>query len=256
MTEKYKQVRSIKRGLDVLAALNEQPNASVADISQQTGVHRTTVYRIIETLEALGYVRKGVSADTYRATHKVRRLSSSVDERTRIADAAAPRLSELLQEVVWPSSVACRGEDAMVIEETTHGRSPLFVHHVRVGTRSPVLSTAMGRAYLAFCDDAERDTILSALVRSDSLESRIARDHAYVERVIETTRDQGYGFSFGETESRMGSVALPIRKDGLAVGCINVVFLTKAVRRDAAANTYLAPLQRAAAAIEQDLRPH
>jgi IclR family mhp operon transcriptional activator len=254
MTETYKQVRSIKRGLDVLAALNSRPNASVAEISQQTGVHRTTVYRILETLQALGYVRQNLSNESYRATHKVRRLCSSIDERTRIADAAAPRLDELLREVVWPSSVAFRGDDAMVIEETTHGRSPLFVHHVAVGTRSPVLSTAMGRAYLAYCDEAEREIALAALARSESRESRIARDPSYVERVIETTRSQGYGFSFGDTELRLGSVALPIRIEGVAVGCVNVVFLTKAVARESAAKTYLPPLQRAVDAIERDLR--
>jgi IclR family mhp operon transcriptional activator len=254
MAETYKQVRSIKRGLDVLIALNEAPSASIAEISERTGVHRTTVYRILETLEALGYVRKGLSDDGYRPTHKVRRLSCSVDDRAQIAEAAAPRLCELLDEVVWPSSVACLGEDAMVIEETTHGRSPLFVHHVRVGTRSPVLSTAMGRAYLAFCGEDEREAVLSALARPDSRESRNAGDAAYVERLIETTQDQGYGFSFGDTEARLGSVALPIRRRERAIGCINVVFLTKAVSRQTAVNAYIPPLQRAVAAIERDLQ--
>jgi IclR family mhp operon transcriptional activator len=251
--EKYKQVRAIKRGLDVLVALNQERNATVATLSQRTSLHRTTVYRVLETLEQLGFVRRGLGDESFRLTRQVCTLSDGFDASERIASVASPYLDELLDEVLWPSSVATPGADAMIIRETTHGRSEWFVHDVSVGTRSPVLTTAMGRAYLAFCGAQERAEILDTIARSDAAEAPLARDERYVNRVLETTRASGYGLSFGDTEAAFGSVALPIQTEERVVGCINVVFFTSSVPRQAAVRNFVPALQRAVAAIERNL---
>jgi IclR family mhp operon transcriptional activator len=251
--EKYKQIRALKRGLDVLLALNHERNATVGTLSERTGIHRTTVYRVLETLEQLGYVRRSSTGDAYRLTVLVRALSEAVDDSEIVASAASPCLEQLLGEVVWPSSVATAGPDAMIIRETTHGRSELFVHDVTVGTRSPVLTTAMGRAYLAYCEEEERQEILGKIGRSNSPEAALARNRRYVEQIIETTRAKGYGTSFGDTEANLGSVAMPIRSPERVMGCINVVFFTSSVPRQSAEQKFVPALTRAVAAIERKL---
>jgi IclR family mhp operon transcriptional activator len=252
----YKKVRAIERGFDVLVALNAGGAASVAALSERTGIHRTTVYRVLETLEALGYVRRSVVDEIYHLTSQVRTLSAGFDDSEIIASAASPSLASLLGEVAWPSSVATPGDDAMIIRETTHGRGELFVHDVTVGTRSPILTTAMGRAYLAWCDDAERQEILRRLARSNTSEAALARNRRYVEQVIETTRAQGYGSSFGDAEANLGSVAMPIRSHDRVMGCINVVYFTSAVTRQSAEKKFVPALTRAVSAIQRNLDPH
>lgn len=251
--EKYKQVRAIQRGFDVLLALNAYPSSTISALSGRTGIHRTTLYRILETLETLGYVRRSATDDSFRLTGQVRRLSEGYDEGDRIGRAACESLNELLAETTWPSSVATPRQDAMVIRETTHGRADLFVHDTTVGTRSPILTTAMGRSYLAFCEEAERRDILERVAASHSSEARLARDAGYVQRIIESTREAGHGFSFGDTEPSLGSVALPVRADGRVVGGVNVVFLNAFVGRPAAIRTFVPPLARAVTAIERNL---
>ena len=251
--EKYKQVRAIKRGLDVLVALNGLRSASVMALSAHTGIHRTTMYRVLETLETLGYVCRSSTDDHYHLTSQVRSLSEGYDEAERIANAASDYLNVLLDEVAWPSSVATPFQDAMVIRETTHGRSELFVHDVSVGTRSPVLTTAMGRAYLATCSDEERESLLSTIAASTSPDAALARDAGYIRRIIETTREAGYGLSFGDTNSKLGSVAMPICSDERVMGCVNVVFLTGLVARQQAVKKFVPALERAVIAIERNL---
>jgi IclR family transcriptional regulator, mhp operon transcriptional activator len=254
--EKYKPVRAIKRGLDVLVALNQERSATVATLSERTGIHRTTVYRVLETLEQLGFVRRGLREDSYRLTRQVCSLSEGFDDSERIASVASPYLDELLGEVNWPSSVATPESDAMIIRETTHGRSEWFVHDVSVGTRSPVLTTAMGRAYLAFCDADEREQILAEIARLGSAEAALARNPRYVQHVLESTRVSGYGFSFGDAEAALGSVALPIQAEERVVGCINVVFFTSSVPKQSAVRNFVPALRRAVAAIERNLAEH
>jgi IclR family mhp operon transcriptional activator len=141
----------------------------------------------------------------------------------------------------------------MVIRETTHGRTELFVHKVGVGTRSPMLTTAMGRAYLAHCSDDEREQTLERVAASDAPEAPLARDAAYVRRIVETTREAGYGLSFGDAKAALGSVALPIRAQGRVVAGLNVVFFTGVVGRPMAVRKFLPALTRAAGAIERKL---
>ena len=57
----YKDVRSLSRGLTLLQALNRAPGgtATTTSLSQSCNIHRTTVKRLLETLRADGYVRRG-----------------------------------------------------------------------------------------------------------------------------------------------------------------------------------------------------
>jgi IclR family mhp operon transcriptional activator len=251
--EKYKQVRSINRGLDVLVALNDMGRASISALSVRTKIHRTTMYRVLETLETLGYVRRSHTDDSFYLTSQVRSLSDGYDESERIAGAASDSLNALTDEVEWPCSVATPHQGAMIIRETTHGRSELFVHDVRVGTRSPVLTTAMGRAYLANCDEEERKCFLSTVATLQTPEALLARDGQYVERIVTTTRDAGYGASFGDASSRLGSVAMPIREGERVVGCVNVVFFHGVVARNLVVGKFVPALERAVGAIERKL---
>lgn len=114
----------------------------------------------------------------------------------------------------------------------------------------------MGRAYLAYCDERERREILTHLARTDSADGALARDTRYVNRIIETTRRNGYGLSFGEADSRLGSVALPIQFKERVMGCINVVFFTSAIPQQTAVRKFVPALTRAVAAIERNVVQH
>jgi len=64
-TADYKTVRSLLRGLDILQALNrcQLGRATSTELAQMTGLHRTTVRRLLETLIDAGYVRRSDSDD-------------------------------------------------------------------------------------------------------------------------------------------------------------------------------------------------
>jgi IclR family mhp operon transcriptional activator len=72
----YKTVPGLTRGLQILNALNrEDGGASPTSLAELTGLHRTTVRRLLETLQDEGYVRRGESDDSFRLSMKVRELS-------------------------------------------------------------------------------------------------------------------------------------------------------------------------------------
>ena len=69
----YKTVRGLTRGLMLLNMLNKlDGGASVGLLAELSGLHRTTVRRLLETLQEEGYVRRSPSDDSFRLTIKVR----------------------------------------------------------------------------------------------------------------------------------------------------------------------------------------
>ena len=161
----YKAVRGLIRGLALINTLSHSGGElSINQLSQQSGLHRTTVRRLLETLQQEGYIQRNSSdSSLYQLTLRVRELSEGFRDEQWISALAAPLLGNLLQKVLWPTDLCTLDGDAMLIRETTHKFSRLSFHSAMVGRRLPMLHTSVGRAYLAFCPDEERENILNLL---------------------------------------------------------------------------------------------
>ncbi|MFJ3056228.1 DNA-binding transcriptional regulator [Herbaspirillum sp. NPDC087042] len=251
----YTNVRGLARGLQVLKALNsmEGGRATSQEISDLTGLHRTTVRRLLETLMEEGFVRRSNSDDSFRLTLAVRSLSEGFTDAERIATVAPPIMGRLLQAVTWPSDLTTPDGDAMIIRETTHRFSPLSFHRAMVGRRLPMLLTAAGRAYFANCPEMEQHEILE-LLRSGSggeEQQAFARNDSLVRALIRRVRDEGFGSNNGDwaAQAKIGSIAVPVFAAGNLRGCLNVVYLTRAVSPAEARRKFFPELQRAAADI-------
>jgi IclR family transcriptional regulator, mhp operon transcriptional activator len=252
----YPPVRGLQRGLYLLHELNRcDGGAGSAELAKRCGLHRTTVRRLLETLRAEGYVRRSDSDDSFRLTLKVRELSEGFQDDQWISALAAPLLGELLQEVVWPTDICTLDVDAMVIRETTHRFSRLSFHRSMVGRRLPLLVTATGRAYLANCPEGERRELLEILGGREDEQGLLARDPEYIDQLLLRTRHNGYGDNFldWDQEQRIAAIALPIRHGEQLFGCLNLVYIAKAMPIEEAARRYLAAMSRVVDAIEQGL---
>ncbi|MGD9942264.1 MAG: DNA-binding transcriptional regulator [Burkholderiaceae bacterium] len=245
----YKQVRALHRGLDLLRALNRGGASGIAPLSRATGIHRTTAHRILETLRELGYVARGDSDNLWRLTPKVRELSEGFTDEAWISRIATPIMGELMHEVVWPTDLFTLQEDHMVIRESTHRFSPFSIHRTMIGTRWPVLRTASGRAYLAFCSAAERRSLIDILRASPDPGNALARSPARLQAEIQLARRAGYGASVGEVDPKMSSISVPILLNGRVFGCISLAFFSRAMKPAEAAERYRDALHRATARI-------
>ncbi|MEY2632164.1 MAG: hypothetical protein RIR00_818 [Pseudomonadota bacterium] len=250
----YSPVQGLSRGLAILHAINLSPKgwASIAELSASTGLHRTTVRRMLETLQAEGYVRRSASDDSYRLSLKIRQLSDGFTDDEWISEVANPILGELLQQVVWPSDLCTLDGDCMLVRETTHRFSPLSFHRAMIRQRMPILFTSAGRAYLAHCSDPERQQILQLLVAGNDEQAQLARNRPLVEQLLDKVRRQGYASNAGEwsQQTKIAAIGLPIRRQQQVLASINIVFLKKALSIPEAAERYLPALKVAIGKIE------
>ncbi len=262
----YSRVHGLERGIEVLRALNASTGGrnSVVRLSTETGLHRTTVKRLLETLKHLGVVRYLDDSNEYCLTLNVLQLSEGFRDIVWIAEVARPLMRALTRKVLWPSDLMVLDTDELVVRETTHGITPWSFNSRVLGIRVPLLQSSGGRAYLAFCPDDERERLLSMLQKREGIDGERARDAVYVARILNQTRERGFAVSerreaFGDMNMRFGTkrcaaIAVPIRRNGYAIASLNMVYLTRAVSTQEIIERSLPDLIATGRRIEQSLR--
>jgi IclR family mhp operon transcriptional activator len=243
----------VTRTLAVIRALNEQNGARVSDLARLTGIPRPSLYRTLEALCAIGYVSRRTDEERYELTILVRTLSDGFGDEPWVRSIAQPVMETMQREIVWPTDLATFFGNAMYLRATTRRHSPLTIDSATVGLRLPMLQSATGRAYLAFCSDTERAAILTNLRQSKAPDDRPARDASYVRDVIAMTRKKGYGERYRQIFDKTGAIAVPIRRGEQVLACLNISFIASALSPREAASRYLKQLRDAARLIEGTL---
>ena len=100
-----KTIESLERGLEVLRSLEEYRGQSLADLHRLTGMPKSSLLRILNTLEKAGYAWKAISDSQYRRSISLASRKRSDELTTLISEIAAPFLSQLRQKVLWPSDI-------------------------------------------------------------------------------------------------------------------------------------------------------
>ena len=249
--ESTRPIRALNRGLEVLTELNRLERAAINTLASAVGLPRTTTYRILETLRLAGYVDRDDHDDCYRPTIMVRALSEGFDDEALVAHIAKPLLAALGAQIVWPVAVATPCGATMMIRETTDRQSPLALEQYSAGVRVPMLSSAAGRAYLAFSAAAQRDALLESLARSSLPEDRLARNRTEVERLLNETRTQGFGMSHrARRVSEETSLAIPVRAKERILATVTVRYAATAVPLRTAIEQFLPKMREVAREIE------
>lgn len=224
----YREVRGLSRGLAVLRALNAMPGGigGVVELARATGLHRTTVKRLLETLRTEGLVHHKDVGAAYALGFEVRRLSEGYVGADWVDQVAAPAMRTHLRALSWPSDLATPDSGFMIVRESTHRFSLLSQHRATIGIRIPMLVSAVGRAWLTWCAENEREATLALLQERQDNIGEMARDRSYVKSVLRDTRKRGYAMNRGEwsAEASVTAIAFPIRVGEHAIGGVNLVF--------------------------------
>src|SRR5215213_2038815 len=162
-------IRGLERGLQVLQALQASPIASLNDLYLATHISKPSLLRVLTTLEKFGLVSRRLADGHYRLSAFAGPRKKR-DRYARVAEAAAPVLDQLCQKVRWPSDLLVPAGDHMERRETSRAQSPFHVGPraviSHVGQPVGWLLTGVGRAYIAFCPDKEREDLFKTLRKS------------------------------------------------------------------------------------------
>ena len=256
--ESTRPIRALMRGLDALTVLNLRDGATVSEVAQEIRLPRTTVYRILETLCNAGFVFRDAADDRYRLTILVRGLSHGFDDESWITQIAKPLIHDLGREIVWPVSVATLSGTSMMLRETTDHETPLAVERYSAGFRTPLLGSATGRAYLAFCPVEQREALIDMLAKSNKEEDKPARSQRpELQRMLSDIQTQGYATAT-RTQRLIDevSVSVPVPSHDGVLAVLTVRFMPSAVSLKSGLERFLPKLRQSAAKISALFSEH
>ena len=227
--------------LDFIAAEGEPTPGRLAELA---GEPRSTVYRLLATLQELELVEAGPRRGTYVLGLRLFRLGSAVVSRFDVRQAALP-VMERVHEETGETTFLCvaRGDEAVCIERIDGKQVNLLA--LRLGGSMLLHTGSAPRAILAFQPPETWDTYLDKV----ELEAFTPKSFTTRDAVIEelrATRDRGYAVSDEDVTLGVASVGVPIFdhrgavKASVSVGGLRDPILGKgsqvlALARDAAA---------------------
>jgi DNA-binding IclR family transcriptional regulator len=205
-------VQSLDRGLTILGVLSDgSPELGVTELALRLGVHKSTVFRLLSTLQRHGLVEQNSETEKYRLGYGLVRLSGAVVAEMDVVRAARPLLSQLAKEAGETVNLAIQqGDEIVQIEQMTPPRQLVSVNWV--GKQVPLHCTSNGKVLLAFMDSGERERILGRPLQRFT--ARTIVDSRLLERQLSRVREEGYAFTLEELEIGLNAVAAPVRGAG------------------------------------------
>ncbi|GAB2701610.1 IclR family transcriptional regulator [Paenibacillus thermoaerophilus] len=199
-------VRAVERALDLLLCFTEASELTLTELSAKVGLHKSTSYRLLASLEGKGFLQRDPATDKYRLGYRVWELSSNLSRDDDPGILLLPEMERLRDIVGETISLYVRDDLERVRIQAV--QSNQAVRRVApVGARLPLNVGASSKVLIAFEEEAVREKLLSELDWSHT-----DRD-AFV-RQLEEIRRIGYATSMEEREPGAAAVAAPIFNRG------------------------------------------
>jgi IclR family pca regulon transcriptional regulator len=239
-------IEALHRGLSILEVFSQDTaSMSLAEISAQVELDKSTVFRFVYTLEQLGYLERDSETKRYRPGLQVLKLGFSALNSLDIVQLAQPYLVALQKETKESVNMAIRdGVDVVYIARFT---PPQIVNiNLQIGSRLPVYCTSMGKALLAYLSDEEVYDLLGP-GPYESLTPNTITSFDVLAVELAATRVHGYAISDEELTMGVRSAAALIRReDNSYVASINISVLSSRYSRDQLIEQLVPPITRTA----------
>lgn len=213
-------VSALARGLRVLAGFRSGDELlGNHEIAKRSRLPKSTVSRLTYTLTKLGYLQYVEESAKYRLGTATLALGSAMLARMDVRQIARPLMQELADFSHAMVSLGVRERLSMIYIENCRSQSALTLS-LDIGSRIPIATTAMGRAYLAVLSDAERDDLLDDIRAHD--EANWPKIRAGIDACLEQHHRLGCCSSFGDWQKDVNAIAVAFRAGrGLSPMSIN-----------------------------------
>ncbi|MFZ5519899.1 MAG: IclR family transcriptional regulator [Pseudomonadota bacterium] len=219
-------VTALARGLEVLSCFRTGDRAlGNQEIAQRCKLPKSTVSRLTSTLTKLGYLIQIEESGKYRLGTATLSLGSSVLARLDVRQLARPLMQELADYSRAMVSLGTRDRLSMLYVENCRSSSALTLSQ-DVGSRIPITTSAMGRAYLAVTSERERNDIMERVQEYDEQAWPAIRDG--ILKAMDDYRTLGCTCSFGDLQPDVNGIAVAFNPGGslpiMAISCAGPAF--------------------------------
>ena len=201
-------VRAVERALDILLCFTrEEPYRSLTQISECVHMSKTTVHRLLGTLENKRFISRDKATGLYRLGFRFIEMASLILQDVELHRWAQPYLQKLSDECGETVDLSILDGSQVIYLQVIE--SPQRVKlAAAVGQQLPAFCTASGKALLAFLPEEQVRKILAENLTKYTVATQVSLPE--IMEALQTTRALGYATSEQEYERDINAVAAPI----------------------------------------------
>ncbi|MQA79492.1 MAG: helix-turn-helix domain-containing protein [Streptosporangiales bacterium] len=200
-------VQSVDRAVTILEIMAREGDVGVTEIAAELGVHKSTAFRLVNTLERRGLVEQDSDRGKYRLGVALLRLAGATQKQLDLVQESRVVTQRLAVEVGETVNVTVMSDGAALYIDQAAGPSALQIHNW-VGRRIPLHATSNGKVLLAFHSYRR----LSDVVRSplERFTEHTVSSLRQLESQLATVRETGYAVAVNELELGLTAIAGPV----------------------------------------------
>ncbi|HEY6304941.1 MAG TPA: IclR family transcriptional regulator [Candidatus Angelobacter sp.] len=245
-------VQVLDRALAILDTLSaEGPDLTLAEISEQLELHKSTAHRLIMVLERHKLIERSSGNGRYRLGLKLFELGTRAVSKLDLRERARPFLERLVLETSETVHLCILDDSEVVyLDKVEPARSVRMASSV--GRRNPAYCTAVGKAMMAHLSDAQ----VEAIVRNQGLRAMTANtitSFAELKKELGVIRERGYAIDNEEIEEGVRCVGCVVRNfSGEPLAAISISAPAFRLTKDKVRNL-AQPVVAAASALSREL---
>jgi DNA-binding IclR family transcriptional regulator len=215
------KVKSLYKAVKLLDYFtNEFPERGISELSELSGLLKSTIHNIVTTFEQAGFLEKNPATNKYRLGMKILQLSNNLyasHDLRRILRPFLVKFCDYSRETVYlatPSGGEVIYIDAIFPLGGTPGRSV-------IGEKAPLYCTGVGKVIMAGLPDREIDQIMAQEMIAYTPYTIV--DTQALRKELEKIRIQGYAIDNMEHEYGIRCIAVPIKNmKGITVAACSI----------------------------------
>jgi DNA-binding IclR family transcriptional regulator len=200
-------VQSVDRAVTILEILARTGESGVTEIATELGVHKSTAFRLVATLESHGVVEQNEERGRYRLGVGLLRLAGATTARLDVVQEARPLCRQLAAVTGETVNIAVLSDRSAFYLDQVAGSSALQSHNW-VGQHIPLHATSNGKVLLSGLEPERLKEVLGSMPAYTSL---TITKKSELRKEVERVREQGYAVAVDELEIGLTAVAAPIR---------------------------------------------
>ncbi|OGO09050.1 MAG: hypothetical protein A2Y61_07195 [Chloroflexi bacterium RBG_13_60_13] len=215
-------VRAVERALDILLCFTQaEPDLSLTQIAERVQIHKSTVHRLLATLESRRFVNRNEVTGSYHLGLRFVEMASLVLKDVDLQRWARPYLRRLAEACGETVDLAILDGAHVVYLEVVESAQRVTIA-AAVGQRLPAHCTATGKAFMAFLPRDHVAAILDAGLTQYTEQTLVSQKDLFDD--LRRSRERGFAVSEEEYEKDINAIAAPILDvNGYPVAAIAVV---------------------------------
>lgn len=202
-------LETVRRAITLLRCFTlEEPELGVTELSRRLQVHKSTVSRLVGTLEIESLVVRNSETGRYRLGVGLLELASRAVLNSDLRRIARPMLCELAEQTTETVNLAVRDRGEMVNVELIPSLSRRVSNIGWVGRRTPLHASSTGKAMMAYLENSELETLLQQPMTQFT--EQTITDLQTLRTELAAIRERGFATGYEELEIGLSAVAAPI----------------------------------------------